>query len=114
MSYKLIGVAALAVAVSGTVVLPARAATPTPMPGGAYQIKGVTSTLHATIFNGKLRFKKFVLRTSTPAEATPDPGGMALTLTYIVSDGIPKNIYGNVSATIAVSIALKKIQNPEG
>jgi hypothetical protein len=81
--------------------LAAATAAPTPMPGGANQLKGVTGTLSSTIFNGKLRFKKFVLRTSTPAEATPDPGGMALTLTYIVSDGIPKNIYGNVSATIA-------------
>jgi hypothetical protein len=76
-------------------------AAPTPIPGGANQINGVTGTLKSTIFNGKLRFKKFVLRTATAAEGTADPGGMALTLTYIVSNGVSKQIYGNTSATMA-------------
>jgi hypothetical protein len=75
-------------------------AAPTPMPGGANQIKGVTGTLQSTIFNGKLRFRKFVLRKATPAEQTADPGGMALALTYIVLDGMPRKAYGNVSASI--------------
>jgi hypothetical protein len=76
-------------------------AAPTPMPGGANQIKGVTGTMQSTIFNGKLRFRKFVLRNSTPDEGTPDPGTQMLTLTYIVSDGMPKQAYGNVSGSMA-------------
>jgi hypothetical protein len=99
MAYRIISFAAalLALSVAGT---SAASAAPTPIPGGANQIKGVTGTLSQTIFNGKLRFRKFVLRTSTPAEATPDAGGTALTLTYLVSDGMNKKAYGNITASM--------------
>ncbi len=99
-SPTLVRVAALlALALSASLGSTAFAA-PTPVPGGANQLTGVSGTLSSTIFNGKLRFRKMLLRPSTPAEATPDPGGMALTLTYIVSNGTAKNIYGNVSASM--------------
>ena len=75
-------------------------AAPTPIPGGANQIAGVSGTLKTTFFNGKLRFRKFVLRKATPAEQTADPGGMALALTYLVLDGMPRKAYGNVTASI--------------
>jgi hypothetical protein len=75
-------------------------AAPTPIPGGANQIAGISGSLASTFFNGKLRFRKFVLRNSTPAEATPDAGGTALTLTYLVLDGMSRTAYGNVSASI--------------
>jgi hypothetical protein len=93
--------AALILALGGALPNSAVAATPTPMPGGANQIKGVTGSLSATIFNGKLRFKNFVLRTSTADEQRPDPGGMALTLTYVVLNGTSANAYGAVSASMA-------------
>jgi hypothetical protein len=99
MSYRILPSAVLAIALSiaGSGVA---LAVPTPIPGGANQIKGVTGTLASTIFNGKLRFRKFVLRKSTAAEGTADPGGMALTLTYLVSDGMERAAYGNVGASI--------------
>jgi len=92
---------ALAIAFGSAVPLSASAATPTPMPGGANQIKGVTGTLSSTIFNGSLRFKKFVLRLSTADEQRADPGSTALTLTYIVLNGMSKNAYGGVGASMA-------------
>ena len=95
-----IAAATLALALGGTATLPA-AAAPTPMPGGAYQLKGVTGTLSSTLFNGKLRLRKFVLRRSTPDEQKPDPGANALTLTYVVLDGTNSNAHGSVSATMA-------------
>ena len=89
-------------------------AAPTPVPGGANQLNGVSGTLSSTIFNGKLRFRKMLLRTSTPAEATPDAGGMALTLTYIVSNGTAKNIYGNVGASMVDADGIAVAGHPLG
>jgi hypothetical protein len=99
MGYRIFTFAAalIALSIAGTSAV---YAAPTPMPGGANQIKGVTGTLSSTIFNGKLRFRQFVLRKSTAAEATPDAGGSALTLTYLVSDGMSRKAYGNVSASL--------------
>jgi hypothetical protein len=99
MGYRIFtfALALLALSIAGA---PAVFAAPTPIPGGANQIKGVTGTLSQTIFNGKLRFRKFVLRKSTPAEATPDAGGSALTLTYLVLDGMNRKAYGNVSGSM--------------
>ena len=99
MPHKIFTLAAALFALS-IAASPVVLAAPTPIPGGANQINGVTGTLHATIFNGKLRFRNFVLRKSTAAEATPDAGGMALTLTYLVSDGMTRQAYGNVSASM--------------
>ena len=96
---SLVAVAALLALVLSAPLGSTASAAPTPVPGGANQLNGVSGSLSSTIFNGKLRFRKLQLRTSTPAEATPDPGGSAFTLTYIVSNGTAKNIYGNVSAS---------------
>jgi hypothetical protein len=100
MKINVIGISALMLALGSVLPPGAIAATPTPMPGGANQIKGVTGTLSSTIFNGTLRFKKWDLRKSTPDEQTPDAGGLALTLTYVVLNGTSKNQYGGVSASM--------------
>ena len=77
------------------------ASTPKPMAGGANQQAGISGGMSTTFFNGKLRFKKFALKTSTPAEDTPAAGSQALTLSWIVLNGVPKHTYGNVGGTIA-------------
>jgi len=101
MNTTIIRVATLALALGAAIPNSAIAATPTPIPGGANQIKGISGTLASTLFNGSLRFKKFVLRKSTPDEQTADPGSTALTLTYIVLNGMNKQAYGGVSASMA-------------
>jgi hypothetical protein len=81
---------------------PARAtAAPTPIPGGANQISGVSGTLSSTLFNGKMRIRKMQLRPSTAAEATASAGSSALTFVFLVSNGTSAPRAGNFSASMA-------------
>ena len=114
MNDKMFRIAALAAALSGALPMLALAATPTPIPGGANQLNGVTGTLSSTIFNGKLRFRKFVLRPSTPDEQKADPGSTALTLTYIVSNGTSGHLAGSVPASMADADAIEVAGRPNG
>jgi hypothetical protein len=79
----------------------AAAATPTPVPGGANQMKGVSGGLSATLFNGHVRIRQMRLRKSTADEDAPDAGYTALTLLYLVSNGTNVERSGNFSATMA-------------
>jgi hypothetical protein len=75
-------------------------AAPTPIPGGANQLAGVSGGLGSTLFNGKMRIRKMQLRASTPAEATPGAGNTALTLVFLVSNGTNAARAGNFSGSM--------------
>jgi hypothetical protein len=98
---------AFACAIMTMLILAARAgspagAAPTPVPGGANQIKGITGSIHQTLFNGKLRLRGMQLREAVPADnVSGSPGDNVMLFTYIFSDGIAKHIYGNTSMTAA-------------
>ena len=77
------------------------AAQPTPIPGGANQLKGVVGPLSATLFNGKVRVKKMALRNATAAEYTPSGGNRSIVLSFIVSNGTHKARNGQFSASIS-------------
>ena len=113
MNNTIIGLVTLLLAVVVAPTTPALA-TPTPIPGGANQLAGTSGTLSSTFFNGKLRFKSFVLRKSTPDEQTADPGGLALTLTYIVSNGTSGHLAGSVPASMADADAIVVNGKPKG
>ena len=49
-------------------------AAPTPVPGGANQLNGVSGGLSSALFNGKMRIRQMQLRPATAAEASPAAG----------------------------------------
>lgn len=99
ISAKLLRGAAASLAAAAVVGGVAPAA-PTPVPGGAYQLKGVTGGLSSTLFNGTLRVRNMRLRPATANEASPGRGQTALTFTYLVSNGTSKSQHGNLGASI--------------
>jgi hypothetical protein len=78
-------------------------AAPTPVPGGANQLKGVSGGLSSTLFNGKMRIRKMQLRAATAAEASPGTGQTAVTFVYLVSNGTSAARSGNFSASMVDS-----------
>jgi hypothetical protein len=78
-------------------------AAPTPIPGGANQLKGVSGSLASTLFNGKMRIRKMQLRAATAAEASPGAGQTAVTLVYLVSNGTSSARSGNFTASMVDS-----------
>ena len=106
--------AAISVLLSAGAAGTAVAATPTPIPGGANQLKGVSGGLSSTLFNGHIRIRQLRLRTSTPDEATPDAGGTALTLLYLVSNGTKAERGGNFSASMADADGITISGHPVG
>lgn len=78
-------------------------AAPTPIPGGAAQLAGVSGGLSSTLFNGKLRIRKMQLRASTAAEDTPDAGSSALTFVFLVSNGTNAARSGNFAGSLVDS-----------
>jgi hypothetical protein len=87
-----------------SILLPARVnAAPTPIPGGANQLKGVSGGLSSTLFNGKMRIRKMQLRAATAAEASPATGQTAVTFVYLVSNGTSAARSGNFTASMVDS-----------
>jgi hypothetical protein len=78
-------------------------AAPTPIPGGANQLKGVSGGLTSTLFNGKMRIRKMQLRPATAAEASPAAGQTAVTFVYLVSNGTSAARSGNFTASMVDS-----------
>src|SRR5580698_1003708 len=78
-------------------------AAPTPIPGGANQLKGVSGGLSSTLFNGKMRIRKMQLRAATAAEASPAAGQTAVTFVYLVSNGTSAARSGNFTASMVDS-----------
>jgi hypothetical protein len=73
-------------------------AAPTPMPGGANQLKGLQGTLQSTMFNGKMRVRKMQLRLSTPDEQSSSAGVTAMTFVYLAANGTTTDRHGAFGA----------------
>jgi hypothetical protein len=78
-------------------------AAPTPIPGGANQLKGVTGGLSSTLFNGKMRIRQMQLRPATATEASPAAGQTAVAFVYLVSNGTSAARSGNFTASMVDS-----------
>lgn len=83
-------------AVAGAVIafgVPARAAQPTPEPGGANQARAVAGSLHVTLFNGQTRLRNmtFGKPDGSAAESyTDDSGTKWLAFRALMSNGTPQ------------------------
>ena len=78
-------------------------AAPTPMPGGANQLKGLQGTMQSTLFNGKMRVRKMQLRLSTPDEQSSSAGETAMTFVYLASNGTTSDRHGAFGADMVDS-----------
>jgi hypothetical protein len=78
-------------------------AAPTPVPGGANQIRGVEGTFAQTLFNGTLRLKSMSLGDPKPGDSMrPNAAGdRALVFRAIVSNGTHHENHGYFDATLA-------------
>lgn len=76
-------------------------AAPTPIPGGANQLRGVSGGLSSTLFNGKIRIWKMALRASTAAEYTPANGQRGIVLSWLVSNGTSSERTGYFASSLA-------------
>jgi hypothetical protein len=89
-------------AVASVNALPSSAAggESTPMPGGAYQLKGLNGSMSSTLFNGKIRIKKMSFRTATPKELIPAAGETGIVFSCIVSNGTNERRTGYLGASL--------------
>jgi hypothetical protein len=78
-------------------------AAPTPMPGGANQVSGVSGTFGDVLFNGTLRVRGMSLKDAGPADKMhPNAAGeRALVFRAIVSNGTQHENHGYFDATLA-------------
>ncbi len=78
-------------------------AVPTPVPGGANQINGVSGTMSQTLFNGMLRLRGMSLKDPVPADnMRPNAAGeRAIVFHAIVSNGSHHENHGYFNATLA-------------
>ena len=96
-----VGIFLAAVLVTSANAAPSSAnATSTPMPGGAYQLKGLNGTMSSTLFDGSIRIKKMSFRTATSTEMTVQPGESAIVFSCIVSNGTNDRRTGYLAASL--------------
>jgi hypothetical protein len=78
-------------------------AKPTPVPGGANQLSGVSGALSQTLFNGTLRLHGMSLKDAGPADNVhPNaPGERALVFRAVVNNGTHHEDHGYFDATLA-------------
>lgn len=77
-------------------------AAPTPIPGGANQLRGMNGTLSSTLFNGKIRIRSMKFRQPGPSDhMDPQPGQKAIVFTCLVSNGTKATRVGYLSAKFA-------------
>ena len=78
-------------------------AKPTPVPGGANQLAGVSGTLSQTLFNGTLRLHGMSLKDAVPADNVhPNAvGDRTLVFRAIVNNGTHHEDHGYFDATLA-------------
>lgn len=88
---------AMVVMVCANVTASSADATSTPMPGGAYQLKGLNGTMSSTLFNGSIRIKKMSFRTATEKEM-PEVSGIVFSC--IVSNGTNVRRTGYLAASL--------------
>lgn len=76
-------------------------APPTPIPGGAYQLRGMNGTLTSTLFNGKIRVRKMAFRQPGPNDHMDlQAGQKALIFTCLVSNGTKATRVGFLNAKL--------------
>jgi hypothetical protein len=78
-------------------------AKPTPVPGGANQLAGVSGTLSQTLFNGTLRIHGMSLKDAGPNDGIrPNASGeRALVFRAVISNGTKHEDHGYFDATLA-------------
>jgi len=78
-------------------------AAPTPVPGGANQLPGVSGNLSQVLFNGTLRIRGMSLKNAVPSDNVhPNAAGeRALVFRVIVSNGTHHEDHGYFDATLA-------------
>ena len=80
-------------------------AAPTPVPGGANQVKAVSGTIGQTVFNGVLRVKILELRDATPADHPETIGASAskkvMVINVLVRNGSHDSFTGGLGYTLA-------------
>jgi hypothetical protein len=79
-------------------------ATPTPIPGGANQVRAVSSTLGQTVFNGSLRITISGLRNATDAETKsylPQPDQKVMAFSSLLRNGTNDEFTDLVRYTLA-------------
>ena len=91
----------LAFVLAGTTM--AAIAAPTPEPGGANQVSGVSGTFSQVLFNGILRLRGMSLQNPGPADRIQPNAGDARALVFraIVSNGTHHENHGYFDATLA-------------
>jgi hypothetical protein len=95
--FAILGIAALTVSQSN----PVAAAAPTPIPGGANELSGVSGPLSATLFNGKIRIREMVLRNATATEYAPSGGQRGLIFSWLVANGTKVSRTGYFASAIS-------------
>ena len=115
---RFVGMTLAVLSLLGAFGTPSSAAggTSTPMPGGAYQLKGLNGTMSSTLFNGKIRIKKMSFRAPVPKDDMGlQPGQTGIVFSCIVSNGTNDRRTGYLSATLADAdgIVLNPSSGPE-
>jgi hypothetical protein len=89
-------------------------AKPTPVPGGANQLSGVSGTLSQTLFNGTLRLHGMSLKDAGPADNVhPNaPGERALVFRAVVNNGTHHEDHGYFDATLADADGITVLGQP--
>ncbi len=101
MSLRTLILATLMIAMSSTLAV----ASPTPVPGGANQVKALSGHLGDTIFNGVLRIKITELREATAADSPdkmfPQPNQKVMIMSVLLRNGSHSEFIDLVRYTLA-------------
>lgn len=86
---------------------PTAGATPTPVPGGANQVSGLSGKIGQTVFNGVLRVQVTQLRDATaadhPEQLLPSADQKVMVMTVILKNGLHDEFIDLISYTLADS-----------
>lgn len=91
---------ALVVVAAGMKHSSAADGTSTPLPGGAYQLRGLDGSISSILFNGNIRIKKMSFRTATPKELILEAGETGVVFSCIVSNGTQVIRTGYLAASL--------------
>jgi hypothetical protein len=98
-------IAILAAALFGSRSPALSAATPSPVPGGANEVKALSATIGDTVFTGVLRVKIEELRDATPADNPgrlfPNATQRVMVMKSLLHNGLHGTFLGLLSYTLA-------------
>ncbi len=95
---------ALVLAAAVMLVVHSATAAPTPVPGGANQVKAASGKLGATLFNGNIRLKLLEVRAATDAESAalaPAADKKAMAMSVLVRNALSENLAELLTYTLA-------------